>query len=177
MLVPVHAQPECLSAFAMKIRFSISTQCASQRKYKRTLQSKILAPSRTWISVLKVIMLQSLRVLTEQCSCVRDVIVKLDPCQVWFCSASWLLQALVHAAGRSAAEFGCLFFGSETKRVLQWTTPTFQLPWIHLMWIPSWFSKPVFYLIWAIGTAQCRLKTWVSCLISSQITCVCEVWG
>lgn len=100
--------------------------------------------------------------------CVKDAIVKLELRQLCFCSASWLLQASVHAAGRSVAEFGCSFFGSETKRVFHCTTPTLQVSWIHLMWIPSWFSKPVFYLIGAIDTAQFRLKTWVLCLISSK---------
>lgn len=60
--------------------------------------------------------------------CVKDAIVKLELCQLCFCSASWLLQASLHAAGRSVAEFGCSFFGSETKRVFHCTTPTLQFP-------------------------------------------------
>lgn len=58
-------------------------------------------------------------------SCVKDVIVKLELCQIWFCSASWVLWASVHQPGGSWTELGCWFYKSETKGLYAGDHPNF----------------------------------------------------
>jgi len=81
---------------------------------------------------------------------VEDTIVKLELCQ--FGSASWVLWASMHQAktiyriwqGFWGCFFGIVggFFPKVRHQVhTQWATTTLWLPWISLIWIPSWFSK------------------------------------